>query len=103
LNFSIQAFLFIEIIDLTCLHLEYNCSRKVVFTHFRKMKRMIYLDHAVTSWPKPPQAAEARGRFMEEVGANPGRSGHLLSIEAPQIGNPCLLQAGAGRNLVTGS
>lgn len=46
---------------------------------------MIYLDHAATSWPKPPQVKEAMNRFMEEVGANPGRSGHLLSIEAARI------------------
>ena len=46
---------------------------------------MIYLDNAATSWPKPPQVKEAMNRFMEEVGANPGRSGHLLSIEAARI------------------
>lgn len=46
---------------------------------------MIYLDNAATSWPKPPQVKEAMNRFMEEVGANPGRSGHVLSIEAARI------------------
>jgi cysteine desulfurase family protein len=46
---------------------------------------MIYLDHPATSWPKPPQVKEAMNRFMEEVGANPGRSGHLLSVEAARI------------------
>ncbi len=46
---------------------------------------MIYLDNAATSWPKPPQVKEAMNKFMEEVGANPGRSGHLLSIEAARI------------------
>jgi cysteine desulfurase family protein len=46
---------------------------------------MIYLDNAATSWPKPPQVKEAMVKFMEEVGANPGRSGHLLSIEAARI------------------
>src|SRR4030042_235945 len=46
---------------------------------------MIYLDNPATSWPKPPQVKEAMNRFMEEVGANPGRSGHLLSIEAARI------------------
>jgi cysteine desulfurase family protein len=49
------------------------------------MKEMIYLDNAATSWPKPPQVKEAMDRFMEEVGANPGRSGHSLSIEAARI------------------
>lgn len=46
---------------------------------------MIYFDNPATSWPKPPQVKEAMNRFMEEVGANPGRSGHILSIEAARI------------------
>ena len=46
---------------------------------------MIYLDNAATSWPKPPQVKEAMNRFIEEVGANPGRSGHSRSIEAARI------------------
>ncbi len=46
---------------------------------------MIYFDNAATSWPKPPQVKEAMNRFMEEVGANPGRSGHFRSIEAARI------------------
>jgi cysteine desulfurase/selenocysteine lyase len=45
----------------------------------------IYLDNAATSWPKPPEVAQAMVRFLEEVGANPGRSGHRLSIEAARI------------------
>jgi cysteine desulfurase family protein len=46
---------------------------------------MIYFDNPATSWPKPPQVKEAMDRFMEEVGANPGRSGHFRSIEAARI------------------
>ncbi len=46
---------------------------------------MVYLDNPATSWPKPSQVKEAMNRFMEEVGANPGRSGHSLSIEAARI------------------
>ncbi len=46
---------------------------------------MIYLDNPATSWPKPHQVKAAMNRFMEEVGANPGRSGHSLSIEAARI------------------
>jgi cysteine desulfurase family protein len=46
---------------------------------------LIYLDNPATSWPKPPQVKDAMNKFMEEVGANPGRSGHLLSIEAARI------------------
>lgn len=46
---------------------------------------MIYLDNAATSWPKPPEVLAAMARFMTEVGANPGRSGHRLSVEAGRI------------------
>ena len=43
---------------------------------------MIYLDHAATSWPKPPEVKEAMQAFLELAGGNPGRAGHRLSIEA---------------------
>jgi cysteine desulfurase/selenocysteine lyase len=46
---------------------------------------MIYFDNAATSWPKPPEVTEAMVHFMREVGANPGRSGHRLSVEAGRI------------------
>ncbi len=46
---------------------------------------MIYFDNAATSWPKPPEVVEAMVRFLEHVGANPGRSGHRLSVEAGRI------------------
>jgi len=46
---------------------------------------MIYFDNAATSWPKPPGVSEAMVHFLDEVGANPGRSGHRLSIEAARI------------------
>lgn len=47
--------------------------------------KTVYLDHAATSWPKPPEVAGAMVRFLEEVGANPGRSAHSRSIEAARI------------------
>ncbi len=49
------------------------------------MEKTLYLDNAATSWPKPPEVLVAMQRFMEEVGANPGRSGHRLSIEAARV------------------
>lgn len=49
------------------------------------MRMTIYLDNAATSFPKPPSVRKAMLKFMKEVGANPGRSGHLLSIEAARI------------------
>jgi len=45
----------------------------------------LYLDNAATSWPKPPVVAAAMLRFMQQIGANPGRSGHRLSIEAGRV------------------
>ena len=53
----------------------------------QRERAVIYLDNAATSWPKPPGVAEAMVRFLEDVGANPGRSGHRLSIEAGRIVN----------------
>lgn len=49
------------------------------------MGQPIYLDNAATSFPKPPQVTEAMIHYMNEVGANPGRSGHQLSLEASRI------------------
>ncbi|MHB1354722.1 MAG: aminotransferase class V-fold PLP-dependent enzyme [Anaerolineae bacterium] len=46
---------------------------------------MIYLDHAATSWPKPPEVLQAMQHYLEAAGGNPGRSGHRLSIDAGRI------------------
>jgi cysteine desulfurase/selenocysteine lyase len=46
---------------------------------------MIYLDHAATSWPKPPEVLAAMVHYLEQAGGNPGRSGHRLSIDAGRI------------------
>ena len=48
-------------------------------------KELIYLDNAATSHPKPEGVIRAMNRFLREVGANPGRSGHRLSVEAAKI------------------
>ncbi len=48
-------------------------------------KRLIYLDNAATSFPKPPQVTQAMVYFMDHVGANPGRSGHPLARKAGEI------------------
>jgi cysteine desulfurase/selenocysteine lyase len=45
----------------------------------------IYFDNAATSWPKPEAMIKAMVDFNAHVGANPGRSGHRLSIEASRI------------------
>jgi selenocysteine lyase/cysteine desulfurase len=46
---------------------------------------MIYFDNAATSWPKPEAVLAAMIGFLRERGANPGRSGHRLSIEAGRV------------------
>lgn len=43
---------------------------------------IIYFDNAATSWPKPPEVNTAMQKYMRKTGANPGRSGHRLSVEA---------------------
>lgn len=47
--------------------------------------RLIYLDNAATSWPKPDCVADAMLRFLRDIGANPGRSGHRLANEAERV------------------
>jgi cysteine desulfurase / selenocysteine lyase len=46
---------------------------------------IIYFDNAATSWPKPDAMIRAMADFNANVGANPGRSGHRLSIEAGRV------------------
>ncbi|KXG73854.1 aminotransferase class V-fold PLP-dependent enzyme [Thermotalea metallivorans] len=43
---------------------------------------MIYLDNAATTFPKPEAVYQAVDRCMRNFGANPGRSGHKLALEA---------------------
>ncbi|WP_203415330.1 aminotransferase class V-fold PLP-dependent enzyme [Candidatus Scalindua japonica] len=45
---------------------------------------MIYLDNAATTFPKPECVYEVMDRFLREKGANPGRAGHRMSVEAEQ-------------------
>ncbi len=48
-------------------------------------KKLIYFDNAATSHPKPDRVIQTMVHFLREIGANPGRSGHQLSIEAARI------------------
>jgi cysteine desulfurase family protein len=50
-----------------------------------KKREIIYFDHAASSWPKPPEVVQAVAQTISETGANPGRSGHTLSLEAARI------------------
>ncbi len=46
---------------------------------------MVYLDNAATSFPKPQETLRQLMHFVADVGGNPGRSGHPLSIDAARI------------------
>ncbi len=46
---------------------------------------MIYFDNAATSFPKPECVYRAVDKCMREYCANPGRSGHRLSLESGRI------------------
>ena len=46
------------------------------------MSKLIYLDNAATTFPKPRQVYEAVLDCMENYGANPGRAGHKLAMRA---------------------
>ncbi|MCD4819776.1 MAG: aminotransferase class V-fold PLP-dependent enzyme [Candidatus Cloacimonetes bacterium] len=51
----------------------------------RSKSGVIYFDNAATSFPKPECVTEAVIHYMTKIGANPGRSGHRMAIEAGQI------------------
>lgn len=44
--------------------------------------RTIYLDHATTSWPKPPGVGEAMTRYLREGAATPGRGAYASARDA---------------------
>ena len=50
---------------------------------------MIYLDNAATTFPKPPQVLRAASGVMAKLGANPGRSGHRMSLAAGRVVMRC--------------
>jgi cysteine desulfurase family protein len=50
---------------------------------------MTYLDHAATSWPKPPAVVEAMCAAIEQAGGNPGRSSHRLAMRAGEAIYDC--------------
>lgn len=45
---------------------------------------MIYWDNAATTWPKPAAVRQAVGQALRRYGANPGRSGHALSLRTAE-------------------
>lgn len=45
-------------------------------------KKIIYFDNSATSFPKPEEVYKASERAMRVYGANPGRGGHRMAVEA---------------------
>lgn len=50
-----------------------------------QLRPPIYLDHAATSWPKPPEVAAAISQTLESLTANAGRSGHRASLDSARM------------------
>lgn len=50
---------------------------------------MIYFDNGATTFPKPRAVVNAVDRTMRYHGANPGRSGHNMSLKASEIMYDC--------------
>ena len=50
---------------------------------------MIYLDNAATTFPKPPQVLRAVNEAIMRYGANPGRSGHCMSLKTAEMIYAC--------------
>jgi cysteine desulfurase family protein len=48
-------------------------------------RRRVYLDNAATSYPKPEAVYRAVDWCLREVGANAGRGGYRLALEADEI------------------
>ncbi len=49
------------------------------------MEQPIYMDNAATSWPKPEETLTAMADYAQSIGANPGRSGHRMSVDAGRV------------------
>jgi len=49
----------------------------------------VYLDYAATSAIRPDEVIEAVTRYLRDVGATPGRSGHRLAVEAGRVAFRC--------------
>src|SRR5215471_7564272 len=48
-------------------------------------KKRIYLDHAATSFPKPPSVVEAVSNYISRVGASAGRGAYREAFQAKKI------------------
>ncbi|WP_059041230.1 aminotransferase class V-fold PLP-dependent enzyme [Paenibacillus rubinfantis] len=51
----------------------------------RETKSVIYLDHAATSWPKPPRVGEVMLEILNGPAANAGRGNHGMALQAGRV------------------
>lgn len=56
---------------------------------------VIYLDNAATTFPKPPSVSKAVATAINIYGANPGRSGHRLSMRSAKEIYDCRVNTAA--------
>lgn len=49
------------------------------------MEKLIYLDNAATTFPKPKEVYEFMHQFYMEHGVNPGRSGYDATLETEEV------------------
>jgi cysteine desulfurase family protein len=52
-------------------------------------ERRLYFDNAATSFPKPAEVAQSMLRYMNDVGASPGRGGYAEAVGAGRIVTRC--------------
>lgn len=45
-------------------------------------RRTVYLDHAASSWPKPPEVISAVEGALRDLGGNPGRGAYRMALDA---------------------
>lgn len=60
-----------------------------------KRKKMIYLDNAATTFPKPDEVAQRVGISLKELGGNPGRGSHHMALAAAEEVYRCRREAAA--------
>lgn len=49
------------------------------------MEKIIYLDNAATTFPKPEDVYRKVDHILRNIGGNPGRSGHRMALDANRV------------------
>src|SRR3989338_7068216 len=51
----------------------------------RQASDVVYLDNSATSYPKPESVYKRIDHILRHIGGNPGRSGHMMSLDASRV------------------